>query len=82
MRRRPNQLLYRLLITSLIILAAMHPNTAGHLAELGAGLLLAIVEGITQAATNQPEAAALTAGGIYITHQIRTHRPAARATAH
>ncbi|MGQ5576744.1 hypothetical protein [Streptomyces sp. ECR3.8] len=78
MRRRPDRLLTRLFLASLIALALMHPDTTAHLAELATGLLLAIVAGIAQAATAQPEAALLTAGGIYLAHQIRTHRPRAR----
>ena len=54
----------------------MHPNTAAHLAQLGGGLLLAIISGLAEAAAAQPEAAALATGAVYITHQIRTHRPA------
>jgi hypothetical protein len=80
MARRPNQLLRNLLTASLIILAAMHPTTVGHMAEAGATLLLAIVQGIAQAATDQPGPAALAAGAIYIAHQIRTHRPARART--
>ncbi len=57
----------------------MHPETTAQLAELATALLLGIVTGITQAATAQPEAALLTAGAVYLTHQIRTHRPRARA---
>jgi hypothetical protein len=83
MARRQDHLLRNLFITSLIIIAAMHPNTASYLAQLGTGLLLAITDGISQAATDNPGAAALVAGAAYITHQIRTHRPArARTTAH
>jgi hypothetical protein len=78
-RRRPDRLLLRLLYTTLVILAAMHPAAVGHIAQAGATLLLAIVDGIAQAAANQPGPAILTAGAIYITHQIRTHRPRTRA---
>jgi hypothetical protein len=79
MRSRP--ILRYLLAATLLILAALHPDTLATLARLGAGAVLAIVTGIAQAATAQPEAALLTAGALYITHQIRTHRPA-RARAH
>ncbi|MEH0586203.1 hypothetical protein QA942_19785 [Streptomyces sp. B21-106] len=79
MRRRPDNLLRNLLITTLIVLAAMHPQTVGHLANLAAGLLLAIVQGIADAAHDQPGAAALTVGAMYAVHQIRTHRPRAHA---
>lgn len=75
MRRRPDHLLRNLLTASLIILALMHPEATAQLAQLATALLLGIVTGIAQAATAQPEAALLTAGAIYITHQIRTHRP-------
>jgi hypothetical protein len=80
MARRPNQLLLRLFYASLIILAAMHPDTARHIAQAGATLLLAIVEGIATAATDQPGPAALAAGAVYVAHQIRTHRPARART--
>lgn len=76
MRRRPNQLLLRLFYASLIILAAMHPTAVGHLTQLGAGLVLAIVQGIATAAAANPGPAILTAGALYIAHQARTHRPA------
>ncbi|MCZ4602942.1 hypothetical protein O3S80_03975 [Streptomyces sp. Lzd4kr] len=75
MRRRPNQLLTRLFIASLIVLAAMHPNAVGQCAELGAGVLLAIVDGIARAAADNPGPAALALGAIYIAYQIHTHRP-------
>ncbi|MFI9154513.1 hypothetical protein [Streptomyces sp. NPDC053367] len=82
MRRRPDHLLRNLFITSLIIIAAMHPDAANHLAQLGTGLLLAIAQGAADAAAANPGAAALVAGATYIAHQIRTHRPApARTTA-
>jgi hypothetical protein len=80
-RRRQDHLIRNLLITSLIIIAAMHPEAVGHMAELGTALILAIVQGATDAATAQPGPAILTAGAIYVVHQIRTHRPPARATA-
>lgn len=75
MRRRPDHLLRSLLAAALAVLALMHPETTARLAELATGLLLAVVAGIAQAAAAQPEAALLTAGGIYLAHQIRTHRP-------
>jgi phosphopantothenoylcysteine synthetase/decarboxylase len=53
----------------------MHPETANTIAQLAAGMVLAIVTGIAEAAAHQPEAALLTAGACYIAHQIRTHRP-------
>lgn len=76
MTRRPNQLLLRLFYASLIILAAMHPTAVGHLANLGTDLLLAIVQGIADAAADNPGPALLTAGALYIAHQARVHRPA------
>lgn len=81
-RRRQDHLIRNLLITSLIIIAAMHPETVGHMANLGATLLLAIVDGITQAAADNPGPALLTAGAIYVVHQIRTHQPRTRTRAH
>jgi hypothetical protein len=82
MRRRQDHLLRNLLYATLAIIALMHPAAAGHIAQLGAGLLLAIIQGIKDAAVQNPGAAALAAGAAYITHQIRTHRPAhARSTA-
>jgi hypothetical protein len=78
-RRRPDRLLLRLFYTTLVILAAMHPAAIGHMAQAAATLLLAIVDGITRAANDQPGPAILTAGAIYIAHQIRTHRPRTRA---
>ncbi|GKQ35166.1 hypothetical protein [Streptomyces sp. A012304] len=80
MARRHDRILHRLLYATLIILALMHPDTAGHVAQLAATVLLTTVAGIAQAAAAQPEAALLTAGGIWIAHQIRTHRPTARVT--
>lgn len=82
MRSRPNHLLRNLLYTTLLILAAMHPDTAGTLAQLAAGMVLATVNGVAAAAAEQPEAALLTTGLVWIAHQIRTHRPAARRPAH
>ncbi|OXS35403.1 hypothetical protein [Streptomyces sp. XY006] len=81
MRRRPDHLIRNLFTASLIILAGMHPETTAQLAQLGTSLLLGIVNGIAQAAAQQPGPALLTAGAIYIAHQIRTHRPRARAHA-
>ncbi|MFD1309757.1 hypothetical protein [Streptomyces kaempferi] len=78
-RRHPNNLIRNLLIGSLIILAAMHPDGTRHLAQLAAGLLLAIIQGIADAATAHPGPAILTAGLIWIAHQARTHRPHAAA---
>lgn len=75
MRSRPNRLIRNLFIASLLILAAMHPDTAGHLANLGVGLLLAIVQGAADAAADNPGPAVLAAGAVYLAHQIRTHRP-------
>jgi hypothetical protein len=80
MARRQDHLIRNLLIAALIVIAAMHPEAVGQLAHLGAGLLLAIIDGITRAAADQPGPAILTAGLIYITHQIRTHRPRARTS--
>ncbi|MFJ5967909.1 hypothetical protein [Streptomyces sp. NPDC093060] len=78
-RRRPDHLIRNLLIASLIILAAMHPAGTSHLAELGTGLVLAIITGITRAAAANLGAAALAAGLIYIAYQARAHRPHTRA---
>lgn len=75
-RRRPNHLLRNLLLASLIILAAMHPDTVRHLTQMATGLILAAVQGITDAATAHPGPAILTATAIWAVHQIRTHRPA------
>ncbi|MEU3282900.1 hypothetical protein [Streptomyces antibioticus] len=75
MSRRSNPLIRNLFIASLIILAAMHPTAVGRLAQLGAGLALAIVQGVADAAADQPAAAAITALAVYAAHQIRTHRP-------
>lgn len=78
MRRHPNNLIRNLLIASLIILAAMHPTGSSHLAELGTGLILAIITGIANAAAANLGAAALAAGTIYIAYQAHTHRPRTR----
>ncbi|MGW1532312.1 hypothetical protein [Streptomyces aureus] len=75
MRRRPNQLLRNLFIASLIILAAMNPDTTRTLAQLGVELVLAIVQGAIDGAVAHPGAAALLAGALYVAHQIRTHQP-------
>ncbi|WP_370667053.1 hypothetical protein [Streptomyces sp. IBSBF 2507] len=75
MRRRPDRILRQLLAASVIILAIMHPQTTAHLAEIATAMLLGIVTGITHAASQQPEAALLLTGAIYIAHQIHTHRP-------
>lgn len=75
MRSRPNHLIRNLLGVALIVLAAMHPDTAGHMAQLGVGLVLAIIQGVADAAVAQPVPAILAAGAVYVVHQIRTHRP-------
>ncbi|MEU7416727.1 hypothetical protein [Streptomyces antibioticus] len=75
MPRRQSTLLRNLFIASLIILAAMHPQAVGSMAQLGAGLVLAIVQGIATAAADNPGAAAIAGLGVYVTHQIRSHRP-------
>lgn len=75
MRSRPNHLIRNLFIAALIILAAMHPDTASHLAHLGVALVLAIVQGATEAAADNPGPAMLAAGAVYLAHQTRTHRP-------
>lgn len=75
MRSHPNHLIRNLLATALTILAAMHPDTASHLAHLGVGLVLAIVQGATEAAADNPGPAILATGAVYLAHQIRTHRP-------
>lgn len=75
MRSRPNHLIRNLLGVALVILAAMRPDTARHLANLGAGLILAVVQGATDAAADNPGPAVLAAGAVYLVHQIRTHRP-------
>lgn len=81
MRRHPNHLIRNLLILSLIVIAAMHPTTVGHMTRIGTELLLAIVNGMAEGAAAHPGAAALTALAVYVAHQIRTHQPRAR-TAH
>jgi hypothetical protein len=78
MRHHPNRTLQRLLIAALITLAAMHPGAVTTIAHLAAGLILATVNGITHAATEQPGPAILTAGLIWIAHQAHTHRRPAR----
>jgi hypothetical protein len=75
MRHRPDPLIKRLFIGSLIILAAMNPGAVTTLTELATGLLLATINGITTAAADQPGPALLLAGLTYIAHQARTHRP-------
>lgn len=80
MRSRPNHLIRNLLAAALTILAAMHPDTAGHLAHLGVGLILAVIQGAAGAATDNPGPAVLAAGAVYLARQVRTHQPrAARA---
>jgi hypothetical protein len=74
MRRRPDRILQHLLIAALITLAAMNPGAVTTLTELATGLILATINGIAHAATDQPAAALLTAGALYITHHARTHR--------
>lgn len=81
MARRQDHLIRNLLYAALIVIAAMHPDAVGQMAHLAAGLLLAIVQGVTDAAVAQPGPAVLTGGLIYVVHQIRTHRPPARARA-
>lgn len=75
MQSHPNHLIRNLLAAALIVLAAMHPDTAGHLAQLGVGLLLAIIQGAADATADNPGPAVLAAGAVYLAHQIRTHRP-------
>lgn len=74
MARRHDRLLHRLFYASLIILAAMHPAAVGHMAQLGVTLLLAIVDGAAQAATDNPGAAAIAGLGLYVAHQIRDRK--------
>ncbi|MFF3511551.1 hypothetical protein [Streptomyces sp. NPDC002573] len=76
MRHRPDHLLRNLLIAALITLAAMHPTTIDHLTQLGAGLVLAVLNGIATAARQQPGPAILAAGLIWLAYQLRTRRPA------
>ena len=75
MPRRQSKVLRNLFLFSLFILAAMHPDTVGSMTRLGAGLILAIVQGIADAAADNPGPAALVGIGVYAVHQIRTHRP-------
>jgi hypothetical protein len=75
MRRRHQNPLRWLLAGTLLILAATHPETVGHMVQLGVGLLLAIVQGAADGAAANPGAAALTCLAAYIAHQIRTHQP-------
>lgn len=75
MRSRPHHLIRNLLAAALTVLAAMHPDTAGHLARLVVGLALAVIQGATEAAADNPGPAVLAAGAVYLAHQIRIHRP-------
>lgn len=75
MRSRPHHLIRNLLAIALTVLAAMHPDTAGHLAHLTVGLLLAVIQGAADAAADNPGPAVLAAGLVYLAHQIHTHRP-------
>lgn len=75
MRSRPHHLIRNLLGVALTVLAATHPDTAGHLAQLLVGLVLAVVQGAAGAAADNPGPAMLAAGAVYLAHQIRTHRP-------
>ena len=75
MRSRPHHLIRNLLAAALVILAAMHPDTAGHLAHLGVALVLAIIQGAADAAADNPGPALLAAGAVYLAHQIRIHQP-------
>lgn len=81
MARRQDHLIRNLLIAALIVIAAMHPEAVGQMAHHGATLLLAIVQGVADAAADNPGPAVLTAGALYVIHQIRTHRPPTRARA-
>lgn len=73
--RSRHLLLRNLLAVALTVLAAMHPDVAGHLAQLGVGLVLAIVQGAADAAADNPGPAILAAGVVYLAHQIRIHQP-------
>jgi hypothetical protein len=79
MRRHPNHLLRNLLIASLIILAAMNPDATRQLTELATGLVLAMVQGIANAAADNPGAAAVAVITAWAVHRIHTHQPHARA---
>lgn len=79
MARRHDHLLRNLFLASLAVLALMHPNTVGRLAQLTVAVALAIVQGTADAAAQNPGAAAITGLALYAAHQIRTHRP---CTAH
>lgn len=82
MARRPNTILRNLFIASLIILAAMHPAAVQQMARLGAGLLLAIVQGAAEAAADNPGPAAIAGLAAYAAHQIRSHRPRTATAPH
>lgn len=80
MRSRPHHLIRNLLAVALTILAATHPDTAGHLAQLGVALVLAVIQGATEAAADNPGPAMLAAGAVYLARQIRTYRPRTAAS--
>jgi hypothetical protein len=82
MRSRPNHLIRNLLGIALTILAAMHPEASGHLAHLGVGLVLAVIQGATEAAADNPGPAILAAGLVYLAHQIRIHQPRTARASH
>jgi hypothetical protein len=75
MRRHRQSPLRWLLAGTLLILAATHPEAISRMAELGVGLILAIVQGAADGAAANPGAAALTCLAVYVAHQIR-HQPA------
>lgn len=74
--RRNDRLLLRLFLATLVILAVMHPAGTGAIAHATATAVLAVVNGVAQAAAAAPTAALLAAGGLYLLHHVRTHRPA------
>ena len=80
MRSRPNHLIRNLLAAALTILAAMHPDVVSHLAHLGVGLILAIVQGAADAAADNPGPAVLAAGAVHLARQVRIHQPRAART--
>lgn len=71
---RHDRILLWLCAGTLLILAAMYPDATQTAAHGATTVLLAVVEGIAQAAAQQPAAALIAAGGLYLARTWHTHR--------
>lgn len=81
MRNRPNRILAYLLWATILVIAATNPTTVTAITEALTGIVLAITNGITAAAVNQPGPTVLTIGAAWIAWNAWNTRPKTRARA-